>query len=173
MPFTHKGHPLERAFGARLHRRGFLLRHWLLSAGALALTTSLMVSISANSSAQTTALDRVMRQKLDQSQGILAAIVTSDWVTLERRSVALVQLTKDPAWGVLKTPEYAKQSQVFLRAAEDLVDAAKRRDGDAAPLAYVSLTLSCVQCHRYVARSRIADNHGGGPFGGPAAAAHY
>jgi hypothetical protein len=129
----------------------------LLWAGAVAVMTSLAVS---NSSAQTTALNRVMRQKLEQSQGMLAAVVMSNWTDLERRSEALVRITNDPAWAVLNTPEYAKQSQAFLRAAQDLVDAAKRRDLDAAPAAYVSLTLSCVQCHRYVARARIAADHG-------------
>jgi cytochrome c556 len=131
------------------------------------LTTSLAVS---NSSAQTTALDRVMRQKLEQSQGMLAAVVTSNWTDLERRSEALIRLTNDPAWMVLNSPEYAKQSQAFLRAAQDLIDAAKRRDLDAAPAAYVSLTLSCVQCHRYVARARIAAEHGRGAIATPAAA---
>jgi cytochrome c556 len=112
-----------------------------------------------NASAQTTALGRLMRQKLELSQGILAAVVTSNWTELERRSQALAQVTNDPAWTVLRTPEYSKQSQAFLRAAQDLLAAAKRRDLDATPLAYVSLTLSCVQCHRYVARARIAAVH--------------
>ena len=140
----------------------------LLWAGAVgALTTSLAVS---NTSAQTTALNRVMRQKLEQSQGMLAAVVTSNWADLERRSEALVRITNDPSWAVLNTPEYAKQSQAFLRAAENLVDAAKRRDLDAAPAAYVSLTLNCVQCHRYVARARIAADQGRGAVATPAAA---
>jgi hypothetical protein len=128
----------------------------LLWAAAVAVTTSLAVS---SSTAQTTALNRVMRQKLELSQGMLAAVVTSNWADLERRSEALARITNDPAWMVLNSPEYAKQSQAFLRATQDLVDAAKRRDLEAAPLAYVSLTLSCVQCHRYVARARIADDH--------------
>jgi len=120
-----------------------------------------------NSSAQTTALNRVMRQKLENSQGLLAAVVTSNWADLERRSEALVRITNDPAWAVLNTPEYARQSQAFLHAAQDLVEAATRRDLDAAPLAYTSLTLSCVQCHRYVARARIAADHGRGAVRNP------
>jgi len=110
-------------------------------------------------SAQTTALARLMRQKLDHAQALLAAVTTSNWQQLEQHSEALVQITNDPAWIVLRTPEYTRQSQAFLRATEEMVDAAKRRDPDAAPLAYVSLTLSCVQCHRYVARARVADAH--------------
>jgi hypothetical protein len=106
--------------------------------------------------AQTVALSRLMQAKLEHSQKILAAVVTSNWAELQQHSEALQRAAQDPAWSVLTTPEYVRQTTAFLRASEDLVDAAKRRDGEAAPLAYVSLTMSCVQCHRYVARMRIA-----------------
>jgi hypothetical protein len=125
----------------------------LMWAGVIAAATTLALPMA---SAQTVALKRVMQQKLGHSQVILAAVTTSNWAEMERRSDALIQLTKDPAWMVMNTPEYAQYSQTFVRAAEDLVDAARRRDLEAAPLAYVSMTLSCVQCHRYVARARIA-----------------
>jgi hypothetical protein len=106
--------------------------------------------------AQTVAVSRLMRAKLEHSQQILGAVVTSNWAELQQHSEALQRIAQDPAWSVLTTPEYVRQTTAFLRASEDLVDAAKRRDGEAAPLAYVSLTMSCVQCHRYVARRRIA-----------------
>lgn len=125
----------------------------VLWTGAVAVTASLAI---ATGSAQTIALKRVMQQKLGHSQVILAAVTMSNWGEMERQSEALIQVTKDPAWMVLNTPEYARHSQAFVRAAEDLLDAARRRDLDAAPLAYVSMTLSCVQCHRYVARARVA-----------------
>jgi hypothetical protein len=105
-------------------------------------------------------LTRVMRGKLEQSQGLLAALVTSNWSDLERRSRALEALTRDPAWAVMNAPEYVRHAAVFLRAAQDLTEAAARRDLEGAPLAYVSLTLSCVRCHQAVARARLADRRG-------------
>lgn len=128
------------------------VRH-MLWAGIVALAASLAI---ATASAQTVALKRLMQQKLGHSQGILAAVATSNWGEMQQQSEALLQVTRDPAWMVMNTPEYAQHSQTFVRAAEDLLDAARRRDLEAAPLAYVSMTLSCVQCHRYVARARIA-----------------
>jgi len=107
-------------------------------------------------SGQIPPLKRVMREKLEQSQLILAAVVTSDWGALERHSRELERLTSEPAWAVLRTPEYVRQSAAFLRATQDLIEAARAHDLEAAPLAYVSLTLSCVQCHRYVAKARLA-----------------
>ena len=109
--------------------------------------------------AQSLQLSKVMRAKLEQSQGLLAALVTSDWNDLSRRSQELQRLTRDPAWSVMNSPQYASHAAAFLRAVEDLAQASERRDGEGAPVAYVSLTLTCVRCHQAVARSRLA-----GPF---------
>jgi len=122
----------------------------------LVIVALLMSATIGDANAQTTATTRVMRQKLVDAQGVMAAVVTGNWVELDRRSKALAKATEDPAWLVLRTPEYAKQGEAFLRAVNDLVDAAARRDSDAAPLAYFALTMRCIQCHRYVARARIA-----------------
>jgi hypothetical protein len=101
-------------------------------------------------------LTNVMRQKLDHAQKILEAVVTSDWVALETESREIERLTNDPRWMVLKYPEYAKHSANFVDAIRSLHDAAARRDLEATPKAYVAVTLSCVDCHRYLARERIA-----------------
>jgi hypothetical protein len=111
-------------------------------------------------SSQTLLFSRLMREKLEQSQGLLAALVTSNWNDLERRSRALERLTHDPAWAVMNAPEYSRHAAVFLRATEDLIDTAQRHDLEEAPVAYVALTLSCVRCHQAVARSRLADRRG-------------
>jgi hypothetical protein len=102
-------------------------------------------------------LKGLMREKLNHAQQILAAVVTSDWPALERHSRDLSRIAEDPAWmAAFTTPMYARQREAFLRATQDLLDAAQRRDLEAAPIAYVSLTLTCVQCHRYTARARVA-----------------
>ena len=104
-------------------------------------------------------LKRLMREKLQHAQQILGAVVTSDWPALERQSRDLLRVAENPVWvAEFRTPLYVRQSEAFLRAAQDLLDAAQRRDLEAAPIAYVSLTLSCVQCHRYTARARQANN---------------
>ena len=111
-------------------------------------------------SSQGTRLRDVMQEKLEHSQQILSAVVTSNWVNLERHSLELLRLTEDPAWTAFMTPEYARYSGAFLQAVEDLVEAARRRDLETAPVAYVSLTMSCVQCHRHVGRARLAGAEG-------------
>ena len=112
---------------------------------------------AATTTAQGPAVDRVMRRKLEVSQKILEAVVTSRWSDLEARARDLEDLTNDPAWRVLTAPEYATHSNAFRLTVRTLHDAAARRDLEATPKAYIAVTLSCVDCHRYLARSRIAE----------------
>jgi hypothetical protein len=121
--------------------------------GAMALVS--LASLPSASS-QGPALDRLMAKKLVCAQKILEAVVTSRWADLEAQTKALEALTRDPAWLVLNAPEYARHSNHFVEATRTLHDAAAKRDLEETPQAYIGLTLSCVQCHRYLARSRIA-----------------
>jgi hypothetical protein len=105
---------------------------------------------------QTPQLSRVMRQKLAHSQAILGAVVTSDWTVLDRESRALAKATQDPAWIVLTAPEYLRYSDGFMNALHRLILASANKDLDAAAEAQIELTTSCVQCHRYLTRRRIA-----------------
>ena len=130
------------------------------SACMRAVCAALVLLLPSVVQAQSAAVKGLMRQKLDHSQAILAAVVTSNWAELQRRSEAIIKITNDPAWSVMKTPEYASQSQAFVRSVQEIVDAAKRHDLDEAPVAYMSMTLRCVQCHRYVARMRTASGRG-------------
>ena len=121
----------------------------LAAAGVLAM------SVAANGD-QGPQLNRVMHKKLVHAQQILEAVVTSDWTSLETHSRELEQLTNDPAWMVLNYPEYARHSAAFVRSVQALHTAAAGRDLEEAPKAYVNVTLQCVECHRYLARARIA-----------------
>lgn len=108
------------------------------------------------SAAQTTQTKQVMRQKLVQSERLLAALVTSNWVALDRHSRALEALTNQPGWDVMRLPEYRKHTTAFQRSIQALTSAAEERDQRTALAAYNELVASCVECHRYVARARIA-----------------
>lgn len=113
-------------------------------------------AIGAVSAGQNRALRDLMQLKQAHAREVLDAVVTNDWLTLEQRSRDLLSIAEDPAWAPLTTPEYAQYSSAFLRAARDLLEAAMAHDQAAAPLAYVSLTLSCVQCHHHVGQTPLA-----------------
>jgi hypothetical protein len=105
---------------------------------------------------QTAQTKQVMQQKLAESQQLLAALVTSNWAALNQRSQSLQSLTKAPGWQVLQTPEFRDYTAAFQRATQAVAMAAAQRDQRTALTAYNQLVASCVECHRYVARSRIA-----------------
>jgi hypothetical protein len=119
-------------------------------------TFSAFLGLAVASPAQGPELGRIMREKLGHSQKILEAVVTSDWPNLETQSRELEELTRDPRWMSLKYPEYARYSTAFVRAVQDLRRAAADRDLEKAPQAYIAVTLRCVECHRYLARGRVA-----------------
>ena len=108
--------------------------------------------------AQTRQTKQIMRQKLAQSQQMLAALVTSDWASLGNRSRDLEALTNQSGWDVLRLPEFNKQTLAFQRAVQAVAEASKQRDQRTALTAYNGLVSSCVECHNFVARSRIAVN---------------
>lgn len=102
-------------------------------------------------------LPDVMRVKLDLAQTVLRALVTEDFTVLDRAARQLGDLTRQPAWGVLKTPDYARHSAEFLRETENLAASARAGDLNAATLDYAAMTFKCVQCHRHVKGVRKAD----------------
>jgi hypothetical protein len=105
---------------------------------------------------QTPATGRVMREKLQHTQDALEGLMTSDFALVSRAGDALAATTKLPAWAILETPEYERYSGSFLRATRKLQEAADRRDSDGAFMAYMGVTMTCFQCHRYIKGERIA-----------------
>jgi hypothetical protein len=122
----------------------------------LAMTALLATTGSPPVVAQTAQTKQVMRQKLVQSEQLLAALVTSNWVALDRHSRALEAVTNEPGWDVMRLPEYHQHTTAFQRSIRALTRAAEERDQRTAVAAYNGLVASCVECHRYVARARIA-----------------
>jgi hypothetical protein len=128
-------------------------RQWVRMLFTVALLTPMLMP---SASAQTVATGRLMREKLAHAQKVLEAIMTSNYLMLDKESAALERVTEDPAWMVLKTPEYRRYSASFGRATQALASAARDRDFDAAEAANQSLMTSCYQCHRYVKNARLA-----------------
>lgn len=120
------------------------------------LVTLLGIAGAPLSVGQTMQTVQVMRQKLAHSEQLLAALVTSDWAALDEHSRRLQGLTNDPGWDVMRLPEFHKYTTDFQRANQALIESAGDRDQRTALTAYNGVVASCVECHRYVARARIA-----------------
>lgn len=119
------------------------------------LVSAMLVGVNV-ADAQTARTGRLMREKLLHSQRILAALTTSDYVLLQRETLALTQVTKNPIWIELMTAELRPYTGGFLKALADLSAASDRRDYDAAGASFSALTAACFSCHKHVMSSRIA-----------------
>jgi hypothetical protein len=100
-------------------------------------------------------VSELMRKKLENSQKVLEGIAIIDFKAINKHAEDLIDLSKQVEWRVLKTPQYETHSNEFRRNAEGLIKAAKDKNVDAAALAYVEMTLTCVRCHKYVREERM------------------
>lgn len=105
-----------------------------------------------------------MRAKLDHSQKILEGLTTDDLAAVAKHSQELSLLSHASNWQVLQTEDYMQHSREFRRAADTLTKAARDKNLDGATLAYVSMTMSCVNCHKYVRGVRMANVRAASPL---------
>ncbi len=69
-----------------------------------------------------------------------------------------LRLSQAEQWRISNDALYKQHSAEFLRAAKQLTKGAKDSNLDAASLGFVKLTMSCVECHRYVRNELVADS---------------
>lgn len=107
-------------------------------------------------SKRTRATREFMREKLALSQGVLEGLTTEDYDHILARGTRLGAMSQAADWRVFENPDYDQQSVTFRRHTDSLVRAAKEQHLDAATLAYVRLTMSCVDCHKLVRGKLVA-----------------
>ncbi len=100
-------------------------------------------------------VSKYMRAKLVHSQKLLEALTLADFEQMMKHSQDLKLLSQESIWNALQTEQYILHSSDFRRRTDALTEAAKKKNLDGAALAYVELTLNCVQCHKYVRDTRL------------------
>ena len=91
---------------------------------------------------------KFMRLKLEPAKKILEGIATEDFELIAKSAQEVQTLTLDEQWSVLQTEEYMHSSAEFQRSVLKIRDAARQKKLDGATLAYMQMTLNCVNCHR-------------------------
>jgi len=97
-----------------------------------------------------------MREKLEHSQKVLEGITMEDYQLILVHSQKLSAMSQNSDWKMFRNPEYLEHSTSFRRYADTLTQAAKERNLDQATVAYLGMTMSCVECHKFVRRRRVA-----------------
>jgi len=94
-------------------------------------------------------VDKLMAEKLKNSQAILGALATNDYDTMVKCAEKIMEISKAAEWTVYKTPLYEGHTNEFRRSAESLIKKAKQKNIDGAALAFVDMTVCCVRCHEH------------------------
>jgi hypothetical protein len=91
-----------------------------------------------------------MKQKLAASQNILAGLTKADYVAIEKNAQSMIVVGYLEKWIRADTPGYQTMLRDFDYANKTLALAAREKNLDGATVAYLQLTLSCVNCHKIV-----------------------
>jgi len=91
-----------------------------------------------------------MEKKLEHTQRILAGLANEDFEEIGKRARSLAALNQVERWVRSGVPEYQAQLQIFQNANQQLIRAANHENLDGAAMAYVQLTMSCVNCHKVI-----------------------
>ena len=124
---------------------------------AWAAAVALVLAATTTGSAQRPDLGELMRDKLTQAEMLVGAVVLGNHAQVEQSAAELVRLSEATTWSPLQTPQYLHHASDFRVAAQSLLDEARARDIDGVSLAYMEITLSCVQCHKHVRGARRGD----------------
>ena len=92
----------------------------------------------------------IMARKLDHSKGILEGLATDDFELIATNAKVMSTFTQLESWFRADVPEYKAQLELYRVANKELIRQADAKNLDGASLAYVQLTLSCVQCHKVI-----------------------
>ncbi|HZR06153.1 MAG TPA: hypothetical protein VFA61_10050 [Candidatus Udaeobacter sp.] len=99
-----------------------------------------------------------MRKKVAYSQQVLVGVTMEDYGLIVSNAEKLVELSNKTNWYSRQAPEYELFLNEFRRNAQELMKAGQQKNLDAASLAYVQMTLSCVSCHQYIRQSSGTGN---------------
>lgn len=132
------------------------INHWVLRRMATFAAVSTMTWSFLAFSQEGISTREVMKLKLHYTQRVLEGLAIENFDLILTNAQNLSFLSQAANWEVRQTREYQIFTANFRHHAESLVAAAKRKNVDAATVAYFQLTVSCVNCHRYLRDAKMA-----------------
>src|SRR5215831_17071682 len=96
------------------------------------------------------AMKAFMRKKLEASQSVLEGLALEDFDLIAKGAKQLNQTAAAAEFMVVKDPLYTEHADEFRRIMSKMETAAKEKRIDGATLAYMDMTMTCVECHKYV-----------------------
>ena len=103
-------------------------------------------------------INKFMRAKLGAAQLVLEGLALEDYDKISEGTDTLSKLSSSEKWRVSEDPLYSQHTTEFLKIARKMKGEATKKNLDGVALNYVQLTLSCVECHRFVRTVLLADH---------------
>jgi len=94
--------------------------------------------------------DTLMKAKSGYAHRLLDAVVQEDFDVIQDQAFRLKAVAETAQWRASEVPAFVREADSFIRATDRLYQAAKEENGDAAALAYMDVTLTCIHCHRHL-----------------------
>jgi hypothetical protein len=91
-----------------------------------------------------------MRDKLQFASKALDGLAVEDYGKIAESASMMRMISRAASWYVLDSDEYSRMSKNFQEQAADLERHAREKNLDAAALDYMRISLTCVQCHKYM-----------------------
>jgi len=96
----------------------------------------------------------LMRDKLAYANKALEGLSVEDFAKVVESAQMMRMISRASSWYVLDSEEYTRLSKNFQEQAADLERHAKEKNLDMAGLDYMRISLTCIQCHKYVREVR-------------------
>jgi hypothetical protein len=98
-----------------------------------------------------------MRLKLQASNHILEGLVVDDMKKVNTGARMLLEMSVEEHWRASNDMLYLQHSRTFRDSVKKLQEKASKNSLDGAALAWMDVTLNCIQCHEWVRNVLIAD----------------
>jgi hypothetical protein len=103
-------------------------------------------------------LSEFMRKKLDGANEILEGLCTEDAELVIKGAKTLNEMSGTVRFRVSTDAAYREFNAEYRAATKKLMEAADKKNFDAAALRWIDTTLKCIECHQFVRGQRIADD---------------
>jgi hypothetical protein len=100
-----------------------------------------------------------MQAKLKDNSKILEGLMTNQFAQIASAADHLSLMSTATQWHVIQGPIYKQHSEEFRRSVDELKKAANKKNLDGAALAYMHMTMTCINCHKFVRGTRLADGN--------------
>lgn len=92
----------------------------------------------------------LMRRKLEHARGMLEGLAIEDFALIQKQAKLMNELTTLEQWSRSVSPRYRAQLNIFWSANDEMLRHARDKNLDGAALSYTQMTLSCVNCHKFL-----------------------